>query len=147
MPKRRFLSRLGPFLLTLLFCIVVGGSIPFIAGLAGGGGGGAYLALGLSNWVTAAAAFFWPKSSLFFLAVATGSAAGVVCWGWDDPKLFWGMFGLLTAWSLPGCVLGALVGWSGRRFAERLERLRQAGISPAGGPGDRDACRPGRPEP
>ena len=119
-------------LLTLLVSVLGGAAVPIVAGLVGGGGFGAYLAIGLCMWFACLVAFFKPRSAILFVAVFTGTAAAVNYWGRTvaemrgagDLTVFWGIWGFLMGFSLPALLLGGLVGWSNRSFAERLRQLR-----------------------
>ena len=140
--SRRFLAllwRLGRgrwLLLTMLGSVLGGAAVPFVAGL-GGYGFGAYLAICLGVWFACLVAYFRPVSGVLFVALFTGTAAAVNYWGRTayemrgagDMTVFWGVWGILLAFSLPGLVLGGLVGWSNRSFAERLRQLRSEGNS------------------
>jgi hypothetical protein len=141
---RRFLAVafavLGPlwrvrwFLLTVLVSVLGGAVLPIVAGW-GGWGFGAYLAFGLCWWFAGPVAYFRPRSAILFVAVFTGTPAAVNFWGrtaagWrgaGDWTVFWGIWAFLMGFSLPALVLGSLLGWSNRAFAERLRRLRSEG--------------------
>jgi hypothetical protein len=131
------LRRVRPALLTTLYSLIGGAVVPIIAGFFGGGGFGAYLAIGLCMWFACSVACFRPKSAILFVAAFTGTAAAVNYWGRTaaemrgagDLTVFWGIWGFLMGFSLPALVLGALVGWSNRTFAERLRQLRREGNS------------------
>jgi hypothetical protein len=131
------LLRVWPALLTTLYSLIGGAIVPIIAG-AGGYGFGAYLAIGLSWWFAGLAAYFRPKSAILFLALFTGTAAVVNYWGRTvsgergagDLTVLWGVWAFLLGVSLPALVLGGLVGWSNRSFAERLRQLREGNSSP-----------------
>jgi hypothetical protein len=111
--------------------VLAGAIVPFVAGLSGYGFG-AYLAIGLCLWFACLVAYFRPMSAILFVAAFTGTAAAVNYWGRTtagmrgagDVTVFWGVWGFLMAFSLPGLILGGLVGWSNRSFAERLRQLR-----------------------
>ena len=146
----RHVWRVRWFLLTLVVSVFGGAVVPVVAGLAGGGGVGAYLAIGLSWWFAALVANFRPKSAILFVAVFTGTAAAVNYWGRTaaglrgagDLTVFWGIWAFLMGFSLPALVLGALVGWSNRAFAERLRQLRGEGTRgpPPDDPAEPDAA-------
>jgi hypothetical protein len=149
---RRFLPvlwrlwRACGFLLTILGSVLGGAVVPIVAGL-GGYGFGAYLAIGLCWWFASLVAYFRPKSAILFVAVFTGTAAAVNYWGRTatgvrgagDLTVFWGIWGFLMGFSLPALVLGGLVGWSNRSFAERVRQLRGEGNS---GPPPNDLAEP-----
>jgi hypothetical protein len=151
----RHVWRVRWFLLTIAVSVFAGAVVPVVAGLAGWGAG-AYLAIGLSWWFAALVAYFRPKSAILFVAVFTGTAAAVNFWGRTaagmrgagDWTVFWGVWAFLLGFSLPALVLGALVGWSNRAFAERLRQLRGEGTRgpPADDPDAAPAPdrRPGR---
>jgi hypothetical protein len=132
--SRRFLAVLWGLwrgrwlLLTILGSVLGGAAVPFVAGL-GGYGFGAYLALSLSCGFACWVAVFRPRSGILFVILFTGTAAAVNYWGRTasemrgagDLTVFWGIWGILLAFSLPGLVFGSLVGWL------RLRRLRGEG--------------------
>jgi len=130
----RPLWRVRWLLLTMLVSVLGGAIVPIVAGW-GGWGFGAYLAFGLCWWFAGPVAYFWPRSAILFVAIFTGTAAAVNFWGrtaagWHgagDWTVFWGIWAFLMGFSLPALVLGGLVGWSNRVFAERLRRLRGGG--------------------
>jgi hypothetical protein len=136
-------------LLTLLGSVVGGAAVPFVAGL-GGYGFGAYLALCLGFGFACLVAYFRPVSGILFVALFTGTAAAVNYWGRTayemrgaaDPTVFCGVWGTLLAFSLPGLVIGGMIGWSNRSFAERLRHLRGEGNSspPPTNPAERAAA-------
>jgi hypothetical protein len=135
--SRRFLAvlsglwRVRWLLLTILGSVLGGAAVPFVAGL-GGYGFGAYLALSLSCGFACWVAVFRPKSAVLFVALFTGTAAAVNYWGRTvyemrgagDPTVFWGIWAILLAFSLPGLGFGSLVGWL------RLRELRKGNSSP-----------------
>jgi hypothetical protein len=114
--------------------VLGGAAVPFVAGL-GGWGFGAYLAFGLCWWFACPVAYFRPRSAILLVAVFTGTAAAVNyvgrtamgMRGAGDVTVFWGIWAFLMGFSLPALVLGGLVGWSNRAFAERLRHLRSEG--------------------
>ena len=139
------LWRVRSVLLTSLASVLGGAAVPFVAGSVGGGFG-AYLAIGLSIWFACLVAYFRPKSAILFVAVFTGTAAAVNYWGRTaaemrgagDLMAFWGIWAFLMGFSLPALVLGGLVGWSNRSFAESLRRIRSErnGSPPPRGPAE-----------
>jgi hypothetical protein len=144
-------------LLTLLISVLGGAAVPIIAGLVGGGGFGGYLAIGLCIWFACLVAYFRPRSAILFVAVFTGTAAAVNYWGRTaagmrgagDLTVLWGMWAFLMGFSLPALLLGGLVGWSNRSFAERLRRLRgeRNGSPPPSSPAEPGAAADGGREP
>lgn len=87
--------------------------------------------MGLCMWFACLVAYFRPKSAILFVTVFTGTAAAVNYWGRTagmrgagDLTVLWGMWAFLMGFSLPALLLGGLVGWSNRSFAERLRQLR-----------------------
>jgi hypothetical protein len=140
--NRRFLEvlwglwRVRRFLLTMLGSVLGGAGVPIVAGL-GGFGFGAYLAICLCCWFACLIAYLRPVSAILLVAAFTGTATAVNYWGRTaygmrgagDLMVFWGVWGILLAFSLPALVLGGLVGWSNRAFAERLRQLRGEGNS------------------
>ena len=125
------LWRVRWFLLKIIGSVLAGAVVPVVAGM-GGWGFGAYLAIGLCWWFAGLTAYFTPKLAILLVVVFTGTAAAVNYWGRTaagmhgagDPAVFWGIWAFLMGFSLPAWVLGGLVGWSNRDFAERLRQLR-----------------------
>jgi hypothetical protein len=121
------------FLLTMLGSVLGGVIVPFVAGL-GGYGFGAYLAVGVCLGFACLVAYFRPKSAILFVTVFTGIASAVNYWGRTaagmrgaaDLTVLWGIWAFLMGFSLPALVLGGLVGWSNRAFAERLRQMTAA---------------------
>jgi hypothetical protein len=108
-------------------------------------------------WFACLVAYFKPRSAILFVAVFTGTAAAVNYWGRTaagmrgagDVMIFWGMWAFLMGFSLPALLLGGLVGWSNRSFAERLRQLRgeRNGSPPPSSPAEAHASADGGHEP
>ena len=126
-----YLWRARRFVLMVAASVLGGAILAVLAGCAGGGGVGAYVAIGLSMWFACLVGYIRPRSAILLVGVFTGTAAAVNYWGRAavtngavDLMVFWGIWAFLMGFSLPALALGGLVGWSNRAFAERLRELR-----------------------